>query len=252
MKKWLSLILVLVLLLFLAACGGDQHEPHELHGSWPAPEIEWPRRENWDLEEARLDPDFGAFVPLAIPEGFIFREALRFETPGAEWFLAVWPGVGQADAGLLVEWSISEGEWRSASPCELSIYGGTFSWLISEATEGDLARLVSADNGEAWDVTQRSPSDIDDSVVRVPATPTEIVELPFWRGVQNPVFLAEDLTFEIVEARLAWVDFEGYAHWASRGDGFGVLFGDVLVRASTWDISPEQLWAMLADIGAGA
>ena len=205
MKKWLSLIITLFLLLPLTACGEPPPPPPVITPSPTGQGVqEWLRQDILDLEEARLDPDFGAFVPTVIPGEFYFVVAARFVTPDEfPWWH---PYFGDVRNGLSMGWD---------TPSGTDYVTGSISLLISEVTEHDLTRIVSADNREAWETDS------------------------------NPVFLAEELTPDIVEARVVWF---GDRWWTT---GLSVLFGDVLVQIYTIGVSPEQVWAMLAEIGAG-
>ena len=163
------------------------------------------RNETLRLEEARNDPDFGAFLPANIPSRFNFDSARRVIDQSANGLFAVW----------------------SAYPTFDNIF-----WSISKITAHDRERIVSVDNREKFDL----------SLYPIPwafSVPEELREF-----VMNPVFLAEDLTLDVIRARTLSDE--------RRGDlqivNFSALYGDVIITISANGLSPEQVWEMLAEL----
>ena len=80
-----------------------------------------------------------------------------------------------------------------------------------------------------------------------PIPRAESIPSELWEYVNNPVFLAEELTLDVVKARAYYVDND-------RGDtpgwrmDFNVLYRDVVVDVNIKGISPEQVWEMFADL----
>ena len=157
------------------------------------------RNEEMTLVEAQNDPDFGAFLPANVPAEFRFDHA--------------WRSMNQDFNGLLAFWDSGMDYIR---------------WQIAEPTGHDLARIVSVNDREKFDLSLY-PIPWMDSV------PQELFEY-----VMNPVFLADELTLEAVQAR-EMAD--------GRGGGsrinFSVLYGDVVINIDVGGLSPEQVWEML-------
>jgi len=82
------------------------------------------RYDSLTLEEARLDPDFGSFIPQAAPEGFVFESSYRI--------------VDTRQNGLFTHWG------KPNSYIEFA---------VSEATEYDRERIVSVSEREKYDMS---------------------------------------------------------------------------------------------------
>lgn len=170
------------------------------------PEIPEMRNEELSLEKARLEPDFGAYLPEDVPSRFGFVSAHRI--------------ISQQSNSLYATWSVAYDH---------------ISWRVSEPTDNDRERIVFANETEKYDLSLYS-FPLSDSV------PEELREI-----VESPVFLAEELTPDIVKARAMYVDTD-------RGDipgwrmSFAVLIGDVLVDINAKGATPEQIWEMLAGL----
>ena len=167
------------------------------------PEI---RNEAVTLEQARLDADFGAYMPSSIPPGFIFDSARRT--------------LNQWDNSVRANWH------------RYPTFDNIF-WTVAEPQEHELALIVSASDRHKFDV----------SLYPIPwafTVPDEIREY-----FSNPVFLAEEMTLDIVQARARRDVMDG--GW--RIDNFSVLHeSGIIVRISGRGVSPEQIWAMLARV----
>ena len=162
------------------------------------------RDERPSLEEAHQDPDFGRFMPLTVPAGFVFDNARRT--------------LSQTYDGL-------SAFWQPDSQRMCSIW-----WQIARLREHDLDRIVSIDEREKFDLSLY-PIPWMDSV------PDELIQV-----VSNPIFRAEEITLEAVQARVLEDSRRGgMGAWIS----FGVLFDDVVVTVTTTGVSPEDIWAML-------
>jgi len=162
------------------------------------------RNEQLTLNEARLDPDFGAFLPAGIPSQFVFESAIRF--------------INQDTNSLFMLWNANM---------------NTIRWEVSKPTDFHLDHIVLAGEREKFDMSLYSIPLFD-------SIPEEL-----WQYVQNPVFRADELTLDIVRARV---------YSATRGrDGtpdlrimnFSVLYDDVVVSVSAGGVTPEQVWEML-------
>jgi len=162
------------------------------------------RNDELTLEEARIDPDFGAYLPTNIPDSFVSEHTFRF--------------INQTENSLFAHWG------RGVN---------SISWQITKVTELDLARIVSVDEREKYDM----------SLYSIPLADTVPREL--WDFVFDPIFLAEDMSIDVIRAR---------AFSAGRRDdpgysiNFRVLYGDILVNINANGLSPEQIWDMLAGL----
>jgi len=165
------------------------------------------RNDRLTLTEARMDPDFGAFIPGNIPPQFGFESAYRFINQDTNALFVLW-GTGRMD---------------------------TLHWQISRPTEHDLRRIVSADQRERFDMSLYSIPFFD-------SIPEEL-----WQYVHNPVFLAEEMTLDIVRAR-AYNTGRGGSASDLRIMNFGVLYGDVVISVSAGGVSPEEVWMMLSGV----
>ena len=163
------------------------------------------RNETLTLEEARNDPGFGALMPQNIPDRFNFDSARRV--------------VDQSTNGLFANWS--------AYPAFDNIF-----WSISKVTAHDRERIVSSDEREKFDL----------SLYPIPwafSVPEELREF-----VMNPVFIAEELTLDAIQARALSDERRGGLQIVN----FGVLHGDVIINISADGLSPKQVWEMLAEL----
>jgi hypothetical protein len=164
------------------------------------------RNEAYTLEQARLDVDFGAFMPVNIPQGFTFDSARRT--------------LNQWDNAIRANWH------------SFPTFDGIF-WTVAEPRDYDLTRIVSVSDREKYDVSLY-PIPWFDSV------PEAIFEY-FW----DPVFLAEEMTLEVVMARAHREEGRRGTEPGWQIDNFSVLYGDVLVSISARGVSPEEIWDML-------
>ena len=138
------------------------------------------RRDTMTLEEARLDPDFGAYIPTLIPDGFVFHSARRI-----------------IDVGL----------------DELSL-----EWEQYNSENGCIDGYINLDILNAPDSQQFVSS--------------------------TPVFLAKDLSLDIVKANARLVNGED----GTKPGWFVLLFiqyENIRVEIRASGASPEQIWAML-------
>jgi|GEM_PF-1588234 len=164
------------------------------------------RNEEMTFEQARTDPDFGAFMPVTIPQNFVFDSGRRT--------------LNQWDNSIRANWH------------RFPTFDNIF-WTVTEPHEFDRERIVSVNDRHKFDVSLYSIPWMD-------SVPSEIIDY-----LRSPVFFAEEMSLEIVQARAQWGEA---GHGESAGwhiMSFGVLYGDVLIRISANGVSPEQVWAML-------
>ena len=164
------------------------------------------RNEEMTLEQARIDPDFGAFMPINIPQGFVFDSGRRT--------------LNQWDNSISANWH------------RFPTFDNIF-WTVAEPHEFDLERIVLANDRHKFDVSLYSIPWMD-------SVPNEIIDY-----LGNPVFLAEEMSLEIVQARAQWDESRHGESAGWRIVPFSVLHGDVIIRVSARGVSPDQIWAML-------
>jgi hypothetical protein len=105
---------------------------------------------------------------------------------------------------------------------------------ISEVLARDLERVVHPDEREKYDMA-RYPIPLSESVPR-----------DLWEVVTNPVFPADELTPDVVTARVYQSGERGEGdRWKAS---FSILYEDTLVRVTAKGMSPEQLWDMIQTI----
>jgi len=174
------------------------------------PSVSGLRYDELGLNEARLDSDFGAFVPLKVPDNYVLETAFRTKDTRSN--------------HLQLFWEKTNGVHFYAV------------WNISKPSEEDLGRIVSVSDRAKYDMS---------------------LYPYFWRaplpsGIEpyfyNPVFRAEELTFDVVRARQFWLDDSEVQEPDWRIMPFGVLFGDVFISIIDDRATPEELWEMLSSL----
>jgi len=111
----------------------------------------------------------------------------------------------------------------------------TIFWVVAEPTREDLNRIVEPHEYEKYDMSRYSIPFFD-------TVPEELFDY-----VMNPVFYFEDLTLDIIKARV----FESSRETNSTIQmEFSVLFGDsVIVWINASGVTPEQMWEMISQLG---
>ena len=62
---------------------------------------------------------------------------------------------------------------------------------------------------------------------------------------QSPVFLAEEMTIDVIRARTMLDSSRSGATPGWQTSQFSVLYDDVLITVSMNGVSPEQIWNMI-------
>ena len=155
------------------------------------------------FEQAITDPYFGMFIPDYIPQGFDFEYAWRF---------------GEHDGNSLTAF------WQAEMLHNIS-------WHITMLDDHNRSLIVSVNDREKFDL----------SLYPIPwaaSVPRELVQY-----VMNPVFLAEELSLDVVQARTIQGRGRnpGDSNWQIN---FSVLIDDIVIRLDTYGVSPEQVWEM--------
>ena len=197
--------------LFATVIDGDPNDPaSDAYPQNPlcAPVVPKLRNESLTIAEARNDPDFGAYLPQGFPSKFRFGVAQRI--------------LNQTIDALVVFWYADEYD--------------QLVWNIFKPTEYDLARVVSVNEREKYDLSLYP-------IPRYESVPREYREY-----VNNPVFRAEELSFDVIQSRAYYVDNDigDTPGWRME---FSVLYGDVVVSVRLKGVSPEHAWEMFAGLG---
>ncbi len=120
------------------------------------------RDEELSFAEATADPDFGAYLPAAGPEGFESAQMRRYQMDDSvNYLLAFW--------------------FRDR---------GNLTWTVKQADAEDMARVVDPEKPESYDWN------------RYPVPWSAYAARENWLTIENPVFRAEDLTPERIGARV--------------------------------------------------
>lgn len=163
------------------------------------------REDRLSLEEARADIDFGAYLPITLPNGFAFEDALR--------------QINQEHNALLVNWTKGM---------------GYIDWRISVLDDNDKTRITSVTDTKNYDLSLYP-------IPRANSVPNELREI-----VDNPIFLIDELTLDVVQART----YEAADSGDELGQSmrFGVFYGDILVEINVKDVSSDVLIEFLQQI----
>jgi hypothetical protein len=96
-------------------------------------------------------------------------------------------------------------------------------------------------------ISEREKYDV--SLYPIPWAGSVPIEVHYY--FQSPVFLAEEMSLEVISARTRWDDNRRHpdpflgdtSGW--RTSQFGILYGDVIVKISASGLTAEQIWNML-------
>lgn len=166
------------------------------------------------LEEARAVELLGDYIPEQVPDGYLFEEAGLSYEEGAE-----------EKASLWVCWC------KDMDDIFLSI------------RQVDAAGTDTEDSWKRFLVDVNMPETYDVHLYEIPYA--ETVPEEYREVFDHPIFMAEELTKELVQARMRTVEDAGDTD-TPRGR-FGVLFGNVIVEFSG-DLLPEQVWELFSQM----
>lgn len=177
-------------------------------------------------------PNFDSITPEYIPEYFdnqlSQREALDDPAFGA-YFIAELP------EGYAVESIRRYMDYQSNYLYGLWCRGyDDLFWHVSRITDEEKGRITAVSDTVNYDLSLYP-------IPRADSVPEEL-----WEIVDNPIFLAEELTLEAVRARAYRI------HDAGDTDGwrmdFSVLYGDILVEVRAKGVDPEWLYNQLLSL----
>ena len=163
--------------------------------------------EELTFAEAQADPDFGAYMPTALPEGFAEERFHRHMEQNVNYLSGHWSkGWGSDFADLY--------------------------WEISFFDESKQQRLTAAADTEQYDLSLYP-------IPRADSVPEELREI-----VDNPIFLAEELTLDVVQARAYRIQDAGDSDgWRMA---FSVKYGDIVVEVRAKGLDPQWMYDQLA------
>lgn len=107
-------------------------------------------------------------------------------------------------------------------------------WRISIPTDYDREHIVSVKDREKYDMSLYT-------IPLVDSVPEELREY-----VDNPVFLADELTLDVVRARAYQFDDKGDT--SDPRMNFSVIYGDLLISVSIKGVSADEVWNMLSGL----
>ncbi len=163
------------------------------------------RDDRLSLDEARADADFGAYLPVTLPNGFVFEDALRY--------------INQEQDVLFVSWTKGM---------------GYINWRVSLMEDNDKTRITSVADKKHYDLSLYP-------IPRADSVPDALREI-----VDNPIFLSEELTLEVVQTRAYEISDAGDE--PGHRMRFSVLYGDILVEISAKGVSPDAMVNILQQI----
>jgi len=197
------------------------------------PELSMPSRPNISASPTSLpgaDQPVQPISPIAPTDILTLAEAIADPYFGR--FIP-----GNVPSNLIFDhaWQLTNDEWNGITAFWQT---GTHNirWMISTTTDYDYERVVSVYDRERFDLSLYTIPWMD-------SVPTELMQY-----VMNPMFLANELSLDIVHARTVQGRAGtpgGEPNWQIN---FDVLFDGVVIRISTSGVSPEHVWEMLCTI----
>jgi len=160
------------------------------------------------LGQAHEDPEFGGYIPSAVPDGLEHQSSYRICNPMQNSLSAHWA------------WRYKYVEVQA-----------------EDANQYTRERLARPGEREKYDM----------SLYSIPWA--DSIPDYLWEIVQDPVFLAEELSLELIRARVYIQDESGEGEGPQPRADFNVLYGDVLVSFSSKGLSAQQLWEMVQTVG---
>jgi len=178
-------------------------------------------------------PDLSAIAPGQIPEWFNltlgYAEAAQDEAFGPYMLPEIPTGFAEESIRRYKDQNSDylSGLWTKGLD-ELS-------WSVCRYTDADALRVTSVADKKNYDLSLYP-------IPRADSVPAELHEI-----VNDPIFLAEDLTAEAVWARAYRVNDAGDTDgWRMA---FTVKYGDILVHVRAKGVDPQWLYAQLMNIG---
>lgn len=157
------------------------------------------------LSEAQNDTDFGAYMPDAVPSGYVEESIRRYKDQNNDYLSGLW----------------------TRGYDELN-------WQVSLYTEQDANRLTGIDETKNYDLSLYP-------IPRADSVPDELREI-----VNNPIFIAEELTLDAVYSRAYKAGESGDSDgWRMA---FSVKYNDIIVKISSKGVDPEWVYQQLVGL----
>ena len=157
------------------------------------------------LSEAQTDADFGAYMPYAVPSGYVEESIRRYKDQNNDYLSGLW----------------------TRGYDELN-------WQVSLYTEQDANRLTGIDETKNYDLSLYP-------IPRADSVPDELREI-----VNNPIFIAEELTLDTVYSRAYKAGESGDSDgWRMA---FSVKYDDIIVKISSKGVDPEWVYQQLVGL----
>lgn len=179
-------------------------------------------------------PDLKSIVPVVIPE--FFDRKLSLEVARQDEAFGAWMP-DEVPEGFTEESIRRYKDQNSNDLSGLWTKGyDELSWRICFTDEEALSRLTSAADTENYDLSLYP-------IPRAQSVPDELRQI-----VNDPIFLAEELTLDVVKAR-AYKSGEtgGSNGWRMN---FGVIYGDTIVEVRAKGVDPEWVYRQLSALAA--
>jgi len=173
------------------------------------------------LDEARLDPDFGVYLPHTVPDGFIFEQSRRFQNQQYN-FLYV--------------------EWR-ASPDYDYLYGLYSRWIASRGSDKGVwqfSEVFWPDNVIAWYVSIEKTIDN-----RIPVLAAENLTLD---AVREHLEIRSNMSQVMYPDASGDTESEVHISYDCELFDFAVQIDDIFVNIRSEGVSVETVWALLEGI----
>lgn len=191
--------------------GGNKHIPGELAGMDSAG-CPVDNREKLTLEEARSQAVVGGYLPLTVPDGYVLESA---------------QGSAAGSNAKEVTVCFSRG-------MDTILIHVTDKYASEESKQQLEERMADLENAESYNV----------HLYEIPYA--ETVPEEYQASFYNPVFRVEDMTQELVEARMKTVADAGDTD-TPRGN-FAILYDNGVCVEINADATAEEVWAMYLSI----
>jgi len=173
----------------------------------PDPVIPELMNEPMTEDEAFAGSDFGAFLPTNTLSMQSFGDARRV--------------IDQMNNFLNINWH--------------ELYRSSISWTVQESQQFFYERLVSVNDREKFDVNLYT-------IPWMGSVPNEIINY-----LQSPVFLAEEMSLEVVQARTLYGGGRR-GDWGDSQMNLCIMFDGVVVSIGSMGLSAEKVWEMILSI----
>ena len=171
------------------------------------PEVVIPELLNQPLtqEEAFHDQDFGIYMPSYVPSGLEFVGALRIVDQLNNYLSSNWHEIGAA----------------------------SISWVVNTSHPLWYDQIVSVNDREKFDVNLYTIPWMD-------SVPNDIIDY-----LSSPVFLAQEMSLDIVQARTL---YSGRNGTLNPSINFNVMFDGIIIQIGSLGVTAEEIWRMIESV----